>query len=99
MKKERKRQHAAKENAAAIVDRTGESTCPGVVDAVLDADAMAEAIAALTERVIADTRSDPAESPEFDANLRAILDILRTKVGHDFRCYKPTTLVGGSAGG
>ncbi len=51
----------------------------GVVDAVLPAEAMAEAIVALAEQVTADTRSDPAESPEFDANLRAILDILRAE--------------------
>jgi PAS domain S-box-containing protein len=38
--------------------------------------------------------SNPVESPEFDAHLRAILDILRVKVGYDFRCYKPDTLVG-----
>jgi two-component system CheB/CheR fusion protein len=65
----------------------------GVVDAVLPADAMAEEIVALADRVTAETRSDPAESPEFDANLRAILEILRLKVGHDFRCYKPNTVV------
>jgi two-component system, chemotaxis family, CheB/CheR fusion protein len=65
----------------------------GVVDAVLPADAMAEAIVALAAQVIADTRNDPAESPQFDASLRAVLDIVRTGVGHDFRCYKPTTLV------
>ena len=33
------------------------------------------------------------ESPETHADLRAILDILRAKVGYDFRCYKPNTLV------
>jgi len=65
----------------------------GVVDAFLPAEAMAEAIVAMAEQVIADTRNDPAESPEFDANLWVILDILRAKVGHDFRCYKPNTLV------
>ena len=27
-----------------------------------------------------------------DAGLKAILDILRARVGHDFRCYKPGTL-------
>jgi PAS domain S-box-containing protein len=65
----------------------------GVADAVLRADAMAEAIVALAEQVKADTRNAPAESPEFDADLRAIVEILRLKVGHDFRCYKPNTLV------
>jgi two-component system CheB/CheR fusion protein len=65
----------------------------GVVDAVLPAEAMAEAILTLAERVKADLRGDPAESPEFNAYLREVLDILRAKVGHDFRCYKPNTLV------
>ncbi len=65
----------------------------GVVDAVLPAEAMVEAVVALAAQVVADTRNDPAESPEFDASLRAILEILRARVGHDFRCYKPNTLV------
>jgi len=65
----------------------------GVADAVLPAEAMAEAILTLAERVIADTRNGPAESPEFDAHLQTVLDILRAKVGHDFRSYKPNTLV------
>jgi len=65
----------------------------GVVDAVLPAEAMAEAILAVAKRVIADTSGEPAESPAFDAGLREILDILRAKIGHDFRCYKPGTLV------
>ena len=42
----------------------------GVADAVLPADAMAEAIAALAGQVIAATRSEPAASPEFDAGLQ-----------------------------
>ena len=62
----------------------------GVVDAVLPAEAMTEEIVALADRVTADTQGNP---PEFDANLRAILEILRLKVGHDFRCYKPNTVV------
>jgi len=64
-----------------------------VLDALLPAESMAEAILAWADRVIADTRNEPSESPEFDAHLRTILDILRAKVGHDFRCYKPNTLV------
>jgi PAS domain S-box-containing protein len=35
----------------------------------------------------------PSESPGFDVHLRAILDAVRTKVGHDFGCYKANTLV------
>ena len=65
----------------------------GVADTVLPAEAMAAAIVALAGQATADSRSGPSESPEFDANLRAILDILRAGVGHDFRCYKPNTLV------
>lgn len=65
----------------------------GVVDAVLPAEAMAGAILALAEQVMTETRGEPTESPEFDANLRSILDILRAGAGHDFRCYKPNTLV------
>jgi chemotaxis methyl-accepting protein methylase/signal transduction histidine kinase len=63
------------------------------VDAVLPAEAMAEAIVALAGQVRAETRDEPAESPEFNADLRAVLEVLRAKVGHDFRCYKPNTLV------
>jgi two-component system, chemotaxis family, CheB/CheR fusion protein len=65
----------------------------GLADTVLPADAMAAAIVALAGQATANLRSGPSESPEFDANLRAILDILRAGVGHDFRCYKPNTLV------
>ena len=65
----------------------------GVADAVLPVKAMAETIVAMAEQMAQETRSAPVESPEFDVNLRAVLDILRTKVGHDFRCYKPNTLV------
>lgn len=65
----------------------------GVVDEVLPVKAMAEAIVGMAEQVISDTRDLPAESPEFDADLKDILDILRAKVGHDFRCYKPNTIV------
>ena len=65
----------------------------GVADSVLPAEAMAETILALAEQVIADTRNEAAESPEFDGHLRTVLDILRAKVGHDFRSYKPNTLV------
>ena len=28
-----------------------------------------------------------------EAGLRPVLDILRAGVGHDFSCYKPSTLV------
>ena len=66
----------------------------GVVDAVLPVDAIAGAVADLAGQVIAAAvRNDKAASPEADAGLRAVLDILRARVGHDFRCYKPSTLL------
>lgn len=65
----------------------------GVADAVLPADAIAAAVTDLAGRMIAATRNDKAASPEGDAGLEAVLDILRARVGHDFRCYKPGTLV------
>jgi two-component system, chemotaxis family, CheB/CheR fusion protein len=65
----------------------------GVVDAFLSPDGLAGAIVARAEQVTGETRNEPAESPAFDADFRAVLDVLRTRVGHDFRCYKPGTLV------
>jgi two-component system, chemotaxis family, CheB/CheR fusion protein len=62
----------------------------GVVGAVLSVEAMVESIVALAEQAITGSRS---ESPKLDDDLRAVLEILRMKIGHDFRCYKPTTLV------
>ncbi|MGC9976480.1 MAG: chemotaxis protein CheB, partial [Syntrophales bacterium] len=64
----------------------------GVAETALPAAGMAEALMNLAEQVIAETKSVEA-SPEIDANVRAILDILRAKIGHDFRCYKPNTVV------
>ncbi|HET6461081.1 MAG TPA: PAS domain-containing protein [Syntrophales bacterium] len=63
----------------------------GVAETALPAAGMAEALMNLAEQV-AETKSVKA-SPEIDANIRAILDILRAKIGHDFRCYKPNTIV------
>ena len=65
----------------------------GVADTVLPAEAMAEAVVAIATRIIESARHDRAASPEIEAGLRPILDILRAGVGHDFRCYKPSTLV------
>jgi PAS domain S-box-containing protein len=59
-----------------------------VADAVLKADAIAE----LAGQAIAAAQSEPAASPDVDAGLTEILDILRARVGHDFRCYKSGTL-------
>ncbi|MBE0557987.1 MAG: PAS domain-containing protein, partial [Proteobacteria bacterium] len=64
----------------------------GVADAVLPGDAVAGAIADLAGQAIAAIQSETAASPEMDSGLKAILDILHARVGHDFRCYKPGTL-------
>jgi PAS domain S-box-containing protein len=66
---------------------------PAVVDAFLTAGFMADQILALAEQVTADTRGEPAEAPEYDADLRAVMEALRAGVGYDFGCYKPNTLV------
>ncbi len=65
----------------------------GVADAVLAADAISKTVADLAGQAIATIRSESAASPEMDPGLKTILDILRARVGHDFRCYKPGTLV------
>jgi two-component system, chemotaxis family, CheB/CheR fusion protein len=82
-----------KPGSAELAAITQRAINAGLVDVVVPIEAMAETIVALAEQVIADTRCLPTESPEFDASLKDILDILRAKVGHDFRCYKPNTLV------
>jgi len=74
-------------------DMPQSATDAGVADAVLPSDAIAGAVAELAGQVIAAARNDKAASPEADAGLRAVLDILRARVGHDFRCYKPSTLL------
>lgn len=65
----------------------------GLVDAVLSVDTMAVAVLTMVKRVVESAANEPQESPEFDADLRAILEILRVRAGHDFRCYKPNTIV------
>ena len=65
----------------------------GVADAVLPGDAVAGAIADLAAQAIAAIQRETAASPEMDAGLKTILEILRARVGHDFRCYKPGTLL------
>jgi PAS domain S-box-containing protein len=62
----------------------------GTVEAVLPAGAIAAAVAELAEQVAA--RNSCAAPAEPEAGLRAILDILHARVGHDFRCYKPNTI-------
>jgi PAS domain S-box-containing protein len=79
--------------SAEIPDMPRSAMEAGVVETVLPAKTMAGAIIAMAKQVAEDTRNEPVESPEFDAHLRSILDILRLKAGYDFRCYKPNTLV------
>ena len=65
----------------------------GVVDSILPAADMAEAVMKLAEQATAEISKDQAESSNIDPDLRAILDILSAKVGHDFHCYKSGTLI------
>ena len=58
----------------------------GVADEVLAAGAMAEALEVMAKR-------QAEENPEEESKLKAVLDILRLKVGYDFSGYKPNTLV------
>ncbi|MDD5168796.1 MAG: chemotaxis protein CheB [Syntrophales bacterium] len=65
----------------------------GVARSILPVKTIAEEIAALAKRANDEMCVDQTVSPGLDPNLRAILDILRIKVGHDFRCYKPNTII------
>ncbi len=64
----------------------------GVADRVMPASAMAEAVIEIAGQLVTESRG-LAEQPGTDPDLRAVLDILRAKIGHDFRCYKPGTLI------
>ena len=65
----------------------------GVANLAIGAAAMAEAIIVFADEVGREIGSDSLASPELDAGLRTILDIIRARAGHDFRCYKPSTMV------
>jgi len=65
----------------------------GVADAVLEAGAMAGAIAAMAEQAQEEIRRNQPSSGETHADLQDILKILRAKIGYDFSGYKPNTLV------
>jgi two-component system, chemotaxis family, CheB/CheR fusion protein len=65
----------------------------GVVDFILPAEDMAQAVITLAGQIREETRHTPVYSPELDAELRAILEILLARERHDFRCYKPSTLI------
>ncbi len=64
----------------------------GVADRVMPASAMAEAVIEIAGQLMTESRG-LAEQPGTDPDLRVVLDILRAKIGHDFRCYKPGTLI------
>jgi len=65
----------------------------GVAGSVLPVETMAGQISTLAKRASDEVRKDLTVSPGLEPDLRAIIDILRIKVGHDFRCYRPNTLI------
>ncbi|HUH65365.1 MAG TPA: PAS domain-containing protein [Syntrophales bacterium] len=64
----------------------------GVAEIVLPAEGIAEALMNLAEQIKTETR-EPAFPAGIDPKVRTVLDIIRAKIGHDFRCYKPSTIV------
>jgi PAS domain S-box-containing protein len=76
---------------ARIPDMPQSAVDAGTVDDILPAGAIAGAVAELAGQV-ATRRSSRAALPEPEAGFRAIMDILRSRGGHDFRCYKSNTL-------
>ena len=62
-------------------------------DMILPADAMAAEIVSLAKLIATVPRSGMDASSESDPDLKAILEIVRTRVGHDFGSYKPSTMV------
>jgi|GEM_PF-618500 len=64
----------------------------GAADAVLPAEAMAAAVAVFKNQLLAEMRSHPVPF-EHRSDLKVILEILLVKTGHDFRCYKPSTMI------
>ncbi len=78
------------QSAEFIDPRTG--TIPtGVADQVLPVEKMPESLLNLASRMADQDRS--GEGGKMDADFRAILNILLVRTGHDFRCYKKSTLV------
>jgi two-component system CheB/CheR fusion protein len=65
----------------------------GEAGMVLPAEAMAEAVIAIIGQMIEADRRAPAVSPETEAGMQSILDTLHARVGHDFSCYKLSTLI------
>ncbi|MHB8770629.1 MAG: PocR ligand-binding domain-containing protein [Syntrophales bacterium] len=81
-------------NGCRFPDMPQRAIAEGVADAVLPAKAIAAAVTELAGQAIAAVRTDTdAAAAETTPGLQAILDILRARIGHDFRCYKPGTLI------
>lgn len=63
----------------------------GVADLMLPVEKMTEALLAFAAQAAPMDASTGTGDP--DLNFRSVLNILRTRTGHDFRCYKTSTLV------
>ncbi len=77
--------------SAEFVDLPSGIVPAGVADQVLPLEKIPEALLALVSRMADQGRS--GEGGKMDADFRAILNILLVRTGHDFRCYKKSTLV------
>ncbi len=62
-----------------------------VADRVLPVEKIPEAL--LTWAARSDNRNSSGETGELEADYMAILNLLHTRTGHDFRCYKKNTLI------
>ncbi len=79
--------------SARVPDMPRYAVDAGMTDAVLPVEAIPGAILAFAGQTIAAIRHDTAVTPDVASGLPTILDLLRVRVGHDFRCYKPGTLL------
>ena len=77
--------------SAEFVDLPPGTIPAGVADQALTIEKIPEALLDLVSRMAYQSRS--GESGKMDADFRAILNILLVRTGHDFRCYKKSTLV------
>lgn len=66
---------------------------PVLVEALLPPETIADAIVKTAGQINTENRKDTTRSAGIDADLRAVLELVRSRIGHDFRCYKPNTLV------
>ena len=77
--------------SAEFVDLPPGTIPAGVADQALPMEKIPEALLDLVSRMADQGRS--GEGGKMDADFRAILNILLVRTGHDFRCYKKSTLV------